>query len=30
MNAAPTFDDQVIWISSNILKTKLVSAGRLP
>jgi prepilin-type N-terminal cleavage/methylation domain-containing protein len=30
MNAAPTFDDQVIWISANILKTKLVSAGRLP
>lgn len=30
MNAAPTFDDQVIWISSNILKTRLVSAGRLP
>jgi len=30
MTAAPTFDDQVIWISSNILKTKLVSAGRLP
>lgn len=26
--AAPTFDDQVIWISSNILKSKLVSAGR--
>jgi len=30
INAAPTFDDQVIWVSSNILKTKLVSAGRLP
>ena len=30
INAAPTFDDQVIWISSNILKTKLVSAARLP
>ncbi|MDX2463422.1 MAG: prepilin-type N-terminal cleavage/methylation domain-containing protein [Porticoccus sp.] len=30
MKTAPTFDDQVIWISSNILKTKLVTAGRLP
>jgi len=30
MKAAPTFDDQVIWISSNILKAKLVSVGRLP
>ena len=28
--AAPTFDDQVIWVSPNVLKTKMVSAGRLP
>lgn len=29
-NAAATFDDQVIWVSPNILKARLVSAGRLP
>lgn len=28
--APPTFDDQVIWVSPNILKARLVSAGRLP
>ena len=30
MNEAPTFDDQVIWISPNVLKNRLVSARRLP
>ena len=30
MKAPPTFDDQVIWISPNVLKSRLVSAGRLP
>lgn len=30
LNAPPTFDDQVIWISPNVLKNRLVSAGRLP
>ena len=30
LNAASTFDDQVIWVSPNVLKTRLVSAGRLP
>ena len=29
-NTAATFDDQVIWISPNVLKARLVSAGRLP
>jgi prepilin-type N-terminal cleavage/methylation domain-containing protein len=28
--AAATFDDQVIWVSPNVLKARLVSAGRLP
>ncbi len=26
----PTFDDQVIWISPNILKARMVAAGQLP
>ena len=30
IKAPPTFDDQVIWISPNVLKNRLVSAGRLP
>lgn len=30
MRAPPTFDDQVIWISPNVLKNRLVSARRLP
>ena len=30
IKATPTFDDQVIWISPNVLKAKMVAAGRLP
>lgn len=30
MKAPPIFDDQVIWVSPNVLKNRLVSAGRLP
>jgi hypothetical protein len=27
---APDFDDQVIWLSPNILYNRMISAGRLP
>ncbi len=27
---APNFDDQVVWVSANILKSRMVAAGRLP
>ncbi|MFZ2541687.1 MAG: prepilin-type cleavage/methylation domain-containing protein, partial [Gallionella sp.] len=27
---APTFDDLVLWISSNILVNRMVAAGKLP
>jgi type II secretory pathway pseudopilin PulG len=26
----PTFDDLIVWVSSNVLKSRMVAAGRLP